>query len=62
MFYESDDEAAVLELLAQNPCSYFSPLASGVAAELAEKGLAIFSDGLWYPTAEGLCRSGRTLH
>jgi hypothetical protein len=63
MIDESDDiEVAVLELLAQNPSSYFSPLASGVPEELADKGLAIFSEGLWYPTAEGLSRTGRTLH
>ena len=63
MIDENDDfEVAVLELLAQNPSSYFSPLASSVVKELADSGLAIFSEGLWYPTAQGLTRSGRTLH
>ena len=63
MIDESEDvEVAVLELLAVNPSSYFPPLARGVAEELADKGLAIFSEGLWYPTAEGLSRTGRTLH
>jgi hypothetical protein len=63
MIDESEDiEVAVLELLAVNPSSYFPPSARGVAEELADKGLAIFSEGLWYPTAEGLSRTGRTLH
>jgi len=63
MIDESEDiEVAVLELLAVNPSSYFPPLARGVAEVLADKGLAIFSEGLWYPTAEGLSRTGRTLH
>ena len=63
MIDENDDtEVAVLELLALNPSSYFPPFASGVAEELADKGLAIFSEGLWYPTAEGLSRTGRILH
>jgi hypothetical protein len=63
MIDENDDtEVAVLELLAANPSSYFPPFANGVAEELADKGLAIFSEGLWYPTAQGLTRSGRTLH
>jgi hypothetical protein len=61
---DEDDafEVDVLELLAQNPSSYFSPLASSVVKELADNGLAIFSEGMWYPTAQGLTRSGRTLH
>jgi len=63
MIDESDEiEGAVLELLAQNPSSYFSPLASSVVNELADNGLALFSDGLWYLTAAGLNRAGRTLH
>ena len=63
MIDESEDiEGAVLELLAVNPSSYFPRLASGVVEELADKGLAIFSEGLWYPTAEGLSRTGRALH
>jgi hypothetical protein len=59
---DDDNEVAVLELLALNPSSYFPPSAGGVVEELADKGLAIFSEGLWYPTAEGLTQSGRTLH
>jgi hypothetical protein len=57
-----DNEVAVLELLALNPFSYFPPLPSRLAEELARKGQVMFRDGWWYPTAEGLSRTGRTLH
>jgi hypothetical protein len=57
-----DNEVAVLELLALNPFSYFPPLHSSLTEELARKGHVIFSEGWWYPTAEGLSRTGRTLH
>ena len=56
------NEIAVLELLAIKPLSYFPPLPRGIAEQLARKGLAIFSDGQWYPTAGGLSCAGRTLH
>ena len=63
MIDESEDiEVAVLELLAVNPSSVFSAVGTRVAEELADKGLAIFSEGLWYPSAEGLSRTGRALH
>ena len=57
-----NNEIAVLELLAIKPLSYFPPLPRSIAEQLARKGLAIFSDGHWYPTADGLSHAGRTLH
>ena len=57
-----NNEIAVLELLAIKPLSYFPPLPRGIAEQLARKGLAIFSDGQWYPTADGLSCAGRTVH
>jgi hypothetical protein len=57
-----NDEAAILELLAIRPLSYFPPLPRSIAEQLALKGLAIFSDGQWYLTADGLTYTGRTLH
>ncbi|HEY8277239.1 MAG TPA: hypothetical protein VIG52_09640 [Methyloceanibacter sp.] len=63
MIEENDDnEVAVLELLALNPCSYFPALPSELAEELARKGQVMFSDGWWYLTAKGLSRTGRILH
>jgi hypothetical protein len=57
-----NNEIAVLELLAIKPLSYFPPLPRCIAEQLVRKGLAIFSGGQWYPTADGLSRAGRTLH
>lgn len=57
-----NNEVAVLELLAIRPLSYVPPLPRRIAEQLARKGLAIFSDGQWYPTADGLTFTGRTLH
>lgn len=56
------NEVAVLELLALKPFSDFPPLPRCIAEQLARKGLAVLSDGQWYPTVEGLTRTGRTLH
>ena len=57
-----NNEAAILELLAIKPLSYFPPLPRSIVEQLARKGLAVFSDGQWYPTADGLSYTGRTLH
>ena len=56
------NEIAILELLSMQPLSFFPPLPRSIAEQLAHKGLVIFSDGQWYPTADGLSFTGRTLH
>ena len=57
-----NNEVAILELLAMKPLDYFPPLPRTIAEQLARKGLAIYSEGQWYPTADGLSLTGRTLH
>ena len=58
----SSDEVAVLELLAIKPPSYLPPHPYGIVRRLADRGLATFRDGQWYPTVAGLNVSGRVVH
>lgn len=57
-----NNEIAVLELLAMKPLSYFPPFPHIIARRLAHRGLVVFQDGRWHPTAEGLSITGRTVH
>ena len=59
MYVLDNNEFAVLELLAMKPLSYFPPFPQMIATRLARRGLVIFKDGRWHPTAEGFSRIGR---
>ena len=59
MYVLDNNEFAVLELLAMKPLSYFPPFPQMIATRLARRGLVIFKDGRWHPTAEGFSLIGR---
>lgn len=62
MIHLSDNELAVLELLAMSPRSFFPPLVVPYAETLTRTGLAMRAGGQWYVTAAGLRQARRTLH
>lgn len=62
MYALSNNELAVLELLAFKPLSFIPPTSTMIVLRLSDRGLAVFKDGHWYPTAQGLSETGRTLH
>jgi len=55
-------EEIVLELLAARPPAYLPPKHAKTAKGLQAKGLAVFWNDRWYPTASGLKRTGRVIH
>ncbi|MFV0367197.1 MAG: hypothetical protein ACK5KM_01935 [Hyphomicrobiaceae bacterium] len=63
MFRLTDNERAMLELLAETPRSYFPPMHQSYARRLSRQGLAVHGqDGQWYITAAGIRETCRQLH
>ena len=58
----SDNEEAVLELLAAKPRTLLPPRISEFAERLSQLGFAIFDQGAWYVTAAGLQVSHHRIH
>jgi hypothetical protein len=58
----SENEAAVLELLAMAPVSCWSSRTKIWVRRLKRQGLAEQRDGTWFPTRAGLLQIGRAIH
>ena len=58
----SDNEVAVLSLLVSKPLTYVPPRVSLMAEGLARRGLAVFDNGSWFVTAEGIHITQHTIH
>lgn len=59
----SDNERAMLELLAETPRSLIPPMHLSYARRLWRQGLAVCAnDGQWYITAAGVRETQRHVH
>lgn len=55
-------EMAILELVALQPLSVLPDAHVKAAERLRKRGLLLRREGTWYPTANGLTATGRTVH
>jgi Mn-dependent DtxR family transcriptional regulator len=62
MFELSDTEVAMLSLMMTHPLTFVPPRISPMAERLAQHGLAIYQDGTWFVTAEGIQITRHTIH